>query len=158
GAAGSCSTQRIARTSSSAVVRSPTPSKNATGWLFIHRNSRSVISLRCHGEFAGTCKVNTAPGTKRASGSSVYSSILKAPLRPWALTRRPTRSCVFGAASLDEAAGGAEGEEVGAGADADSSASRPLTSSDTSFSVDISVFVRHVDAHAATISEGRDEG
>ena len=57
--------------SSSAASRSSTPSKNATGWLFIQRNSRTVSGLPCHGEDSGTCSVNVAPGTKRPSGSSV---------------------------------------------------------------------------------------
>src|SRR5690606_10062045 len=38
---------------------------------------------------------NTAPGTKRRAGSSVYNSTLMAPLRPWALVRRATRSWVL---------------------------------------------------------------
>merc|ERR1711969_139824 len=93
--AAASSIHRIARTSSSAAVRSSTPSKKATGWEFIQRNSRTVSGFPCQGEDSGTWRVNVAPGTKRPSGSSVYSSSLSAPFRPCALTRRPTRNCVL---------------------------------------------------------------
>src|SRR5690606_35086247 len=80
--------------------------------------------LPCHGDPVGTCRVKTAPGTNRLSGSSVKSSSLMAPLSPWAFVSRPTRSWVFGILSV-------------------------LT---------LGIGVDDVDAYAATIGEGRNQG
>src|SRR5690554_2924486 len=91
----SWSIQRIAFSTDSAVVRSGTSLKNATGCVLYHFSSASSRVLPCQGDDVGTWRVNTAPGTKRRSGSSVYSSIFIAPLRPCALVRRPTPSWVL---------------------------------------------------------------
>src|SRR6201746_1096684 len=78
----------------SAAVRSGTPTKKPTGCPLYQRSSASSRVLPCQGDVVGTCSVNTEPGTKRRSGSSVNSSSLIAPFSPWALVRRPTLSCV----------------------------------------------------------------
>src|SRR5690606_11528827 len=84
--------------SDSAAVRSATPSKKTTGCWLYQRSSVRVRVVPCHGDDSGTCRWNVAPGTNRRAGSSVYSSILIAPLRPCALVSRPTRNRVLSGA------------------------------------------------------------